>query len=104
SRAPAVMLALGAAVLPGVESARYAIGLRQPSSKDLALDWVNAHVPEGARVVTGVDGLGLDRARYEVMPLGDALAARLRAADAQAVIAPEADLPAGLEVQARLPA
>ena len=33
------------------------------------MDWVHAHVPERARILTTLPELGLDRGRYEVLAL-----------------------------------
>ena len=56
-----------AALSPLGYSLAYVRGVEQPSNKDHALDWVLAHVPAGARVLTTVDDLGLDTSRYEVL-------------------------------------
>jgi hypothetical protein len=61
----AALVCLG---LPAAESARFAFSLAQPTTKDLALDWVNAHVPAGSRILTTwVADMGLDSRRYEVV-------------------------------------
>jgi hypothetical protein len=65
-KAAAALTALAAA-LPLVASANYARQIARPNTKDRALDAVAASVPAGARIVTGVPDLGLDRGRYEVM-------------------------------------
>jgi hypothetical protein len=62
----AVILTLAAAASPAIESARYVYRVAQPGARDRALDWMEANVRPGARVLTTV-GLGLDRARYEVL-------------------------------------
>lgn len=68
-RAPraAAALALVAAALPLQSSLSYVCAITPPSTMDRAVDWIEAHVPPGARVLTTVPDLGLDRERYEVL-------------------------------------
>lgn len=66
---PAVLtagLGLLAATVPFVQSAEYVRDIARPGTRDLALDWVEAHVPDGARVLSTVERLGLDARRLEV--------------------------------------
>jgi 4-amino-4-deoxy-L-arabinose transferase-like glycosyltransferase len=66
---PAVLttgLGLLAAAVPFVHSAKYVRDIARPGTRDLALDWVEAHVPAGARVLSTVERLGLDARRLEV--------------------------------------
>jgi 4-amino-4-deoxy-L-arabinose transferase-like glycosyltransferase len=65
----AAAVALLAAVPPLAASLDYVRGIRQPSSADAVLDWAGANLPEGALVVTSLRELGLDRGRYEVIPV-----------------------------------
>jgi hypothetical protein len=61
-----------AAVLPplwgSLGFARDSVG---PGPRDLALDWIQAHAAPGARIVTELPELGLDRGRFEVVPAPD---------------------------------
>jgi len=68
----AAVLAIGAAVMPAVQSARYVRTLQQPSAQDLTLDWIQANAADGARILSSVKSLGLDRQRFEVL-VADAL-------------------------------
>jgi hypothetical protein len=67
SRAAAVAVALFAAGPPLVQSVRYLGAIARPGTRDRAADWVQANVPPGARVLTALPELGLDRGRYEVL-------------------------------------
>ncbi len=62
-------LFLAAASFPAVASVAYLRSISQPGTKDVALDWIEANVPPGARILTTIGGFGLDRRRYEVMSL-----------------------------------
>jgi hypothetical protein len=90
---PAAPLAVAlAAASPLSAALDYVRGIREPSNQDRALDWTLAHVPPSARIVTTVEGLGLDEARWEVMrrrELDDLT--RLLAGDADAAIVPGDD-------------
>jgi hypothetical protein len=48
---------------------RHVRALGQPGSRDRALDWIEVHVPRGSAIVAGAADLGLDRSRYDVLPL-----------------------------------
>lgn len=63
----ATAIALGAATMPAMDSLRYVRDLRLPSAKDRALDWIEANATDGARILSSVKGLGLDRRRFEVL-------------------------------------
>src|SRR5262249_44746791 len=63
---PAAAVALLAAAPPLAASAQYVRQTARPNTMDAALDAVAARVPAGARVLTGIPGLGLDRERLEV--------------------------------------
>ena len=67
SRAAALVVAGVAAVQPLAGSLDYVQGVSRPGTRDEALDWIEAHVPAGARILTSERDLGLDRARYEVV-------------------------------------
>jgi len=67
SRLLAVVVALAAAAPPLAESIGYVAGVSRPSSKDLALDWIDANLPAGTRFLSAIPDLGIDRARYEVL-------------------------------------
>ena len=68
--APAAALAAVLAVgFPLASSVSYVRAISRPGARDIALDWVEAHLPAGSRVVTTVPGFGLDRGRFEVVAL-----------------------------------
>ena len=81
-------IAVVAALGPLWASGDYVRGVRQPSTRDLAVDWINANVPAGASIVTTLPDLGVPRDRYRVLPiLGlDRGRARLLAEHAAAVV------------------
>ena len=60
---------LGAVVLamPLWHSLEIGHGYAAPSSLDLTLDWLQTHVPRGARVLSALPSLGIDAGRYEVV-------------------------------------
>jgi len=63
--APALLLVIG---VPAASSAAYSYNLTRPTTKDALLDWVEARVPAGARILlTWPADVGLDPARYEVV-------------------------------------
>jgi hypothetical protein len=78
-----------AALAPLAASVDYVRGVRVPSTRDRALDWVDAQVPAGSSVVTALPELGLSRERYRVLPVAglDPERARLLAAHADVVLA-----------------
>lgn len=41
--------------------------LTAPTTLDLALDWIDGHVPPGARILTTLPDIGIDRKRHEVL-------------------------------------
>jgi len=57
------------ASLPLAASVEYLRSITGPLTRDRVIDWAEAHVPAGARVVTGVPLLGLDATRWEVLEL-----------------------------------
>lgn len=61
------LLAVGAVVPPLLASVEGVAGLRAPGTRDQAIDWIEARQPEGSRILTTVEDLGLDRRRYEVL-------------------------------------
>jgi hypothetical protein len=103
---PAAPAALAlAALAPFSASLDYARGIRLPSNRDHALDWALAHVPAGSRVLTTVEGLGLDETRWEVLRRRTLDAEGLliaRDVDAVLVRGPEAERLADL-VRAAIP-
>ncbi|HEY7409816.1 MAG TPA: glycosyltransferase family 39 protein [Vicinamibacteria bacterium] len=69
-RARAAALAAGWAVVVAVPLAAswaYVREIASPSTRDRALDWVESHAAEGARVLTTVERIGLDEGRLEVL-------------------------------------
>lgn len=66
-RAGAGLLAAAAAAFPLASSIDYLRAISTPAAKDVAVDWVEAHVRPGSRVLTTIQGLGLDRSRFEVL-------------------------------------
>jgi len=90
SRWPRASLVLaGIAVLPpGLESLDYVLALRQPLTKDAALDFVEGELSRGARIVSGVPDLGTSRLQYDIAVWsGTAGLDRLALGRADAVIA-----------------
>jgi hypothetical protein len=79
SRVLAALLALAAASFPLRISASYARIASAPSAEDRALDWIQANVPAGSRILetrpgSAVGGnpgmaLGIDRKRFEFLEL-----------------------------------
>ena len=63
----AVCATLAAAALPLAGSVDYVRGISVPGTRDAVLEWIDANLPAGSRVVSSVSGLGLDRGRYEVV-------------------------------------
>jgi hypothetical protein len=63
----AVAVALLAAGAPLAQSVRYLAAVARAGTRDRAADWVGANVRAGARVLTTLPELGLDRARHEVL-------------------------------------
>ncbi len=59
-------LAVLVAAVPLARSLEYVRDIARPGTKDLALDWARSHVPDGARVLSSVERLGLDPRRLEV--------------------------------------
>jgi hypothetical protein len=58
-----------------------------PSPRDLAVDWANAWLPTGSRILNRVHEIGLDRSRFEVVQeTGEATLDRLIAAQSDLVI------------------
>jgi hypothetical protein len=89
TRPLAAVLVLATAAFPLASSLDYLRGIAQPSTKDRALDWITDHVPEGARILTRVPDLGLDRERYEVLSEAQwEPAGRLMAREAELVVTP----------------
>jgi hypothetical protein len=82
-------LALAAAIVPLRSSIDYVSGVRRPSTRDQALEWITESVPAGASVVTAVTDLGVPRDRYRVLPTAglDEARARLLAQHADVVVA-----------------
>jgi hypothetical protein len=87
SRAWAGTALVAATLWPLFVSLGYVKVVTEPGTRDLALDWVEAHVPDRARVVSAVPELGLDPGRIEVVDAtgSDALD-RLLATDADYAI------------------
>ncbi|HEY3120492.1 MAG TPA: glycosyltransferase family 39 protein [Vicinamibacteria bacterium] len=67
--APAAAAVLTLAIGPPlIESARYLARVSQPSARDLAADWIDHNLAQGARVlVTWYANLGVDPRRFEVL-------------------------------------
>lgn len=67
----AALLALLAVLPPLGAAAQYVRKSARPSPRDMALDWIAAHVPPGARVLDLCRDLsfGLDARRYEIVEL-----------------------------------
>jgi hypothetical protein len=84
-----VVAAVAMALPPLWSAARYVRDVHAPGTRDHALDWALAHVPEGATIVTTLPELGFDRGRYVVLAVDgiDPTRARLLADHADLVIA-----------------
>jgi hypothetical protein len=77
-RLAAAAVALG---VPLHASASYVGRIVQPGARDQAADWIEAHLPDGARVLTTFGAeVGLDPARYEVVRMERLDAGTLRLA------------------------
>lgn len=63
-----------AAAFPSLQTSRTEVlRLTTPSASDRTLDWIDSHVPAGARFLDAYQrGLGLDRRRYEVIEVDPA--------------------------------
>jgi hypothetical protein len=83
--AAVLVVAAAAAALPLHASVSFAREMTRPQTRDLVLDWVDAHVPARSRVLSTVPLLGLDGERLEVLSVP-----RLHAGDRPQVL--EADL------------
>jgi hypothetical protein len=96
-----LLVAAVASALPLLSSLTYLRGVVVPSTRDRALDAVNARAGRGSLVVSSVERLGLDPSRVEVMELdGLGLGQRAQIQEADLVVSTEADDPqalAGLE-------
>ena len=69
-----------------------------PSTRDQALDWIGAHVPDGRRVLTSVERFGLDRGKVEVLSSGPLRPdQRLQALHFDYVVVGTEDAPLALE-------
>jgi len=96
-----VLVAGVASALPLLSSLTYLRGVVAPSTRDRALDAVNASARRGSLVVSSVERLGLDSSRVEVMELdGLGRGQRAQLQEADLVVSTENDDPealAGLE-------
>jgi hypothetical protein len=96
--AATTVLAVAVAAPPLVRSLEYVRAVARPGTRDQVLDWVDAHLPPRARVLTTVERLGLDEHRFERIESG-----RLGPHDqplpleADYVLATTADDPAALQ-------
>lgn len=70
-RAAAVALALLALAVPLGAARLYLQQIKLPSTRDLAVAWLANARPDGARVATTVNSLGLDPRRFEILRLKD---------------------------------
>ena len=66
---------LGAALVPLGSSLGYLGYTLTPGAWDRAVDWIDANVPPGSRIVNALPALGLDRSRFEVVRAPARLAA-----------------------------
>jgi hypothetical protein len=89
SRAAAWALALGAALIPLVDSVGYVREVRRPGTRDRAVDWAEAHVALGGRILATRSDLGFDRRRIEVLfTSGNEDHDRLLARNVDAIVGP----------------
>jgi len=94
ARAPALALAAGTLALAPLvpASSRYVIEHVRPGTRDTVLDYLQAHAESGDRVLAGVDDLGLDRRRVELVTLtGSAPRDRLLARHVDWLVLRESD-------------
>jgi hypothetical protein len=83
------LLAGVATLFPLSASIDYVRNIVRPGPWDLAVDWTNANVPAGTRILNGVPDLGLDRLRNEIVPVTGATPAdRALAGSVDYVVAP----------------
>jgi hypothetical protein len=97
---PGLAAALTLLVLarPFSQSVHYVRSLQRPGTRDVALDWIHAHMPYGSRILTAMPELGIDRKRFEVLvpgPLDER--ARLKALHWDLLVVPGPEPPAGFE-------
>jgi hypothetical protein len=79
--------AVSAAVVLLSFSADYLRSVVHRGARDLVLDWTDAHAPRGARILSTVHELGLDRGRVEVLQeTGDPRLDRLLALQSDYVV------------------
>ena len=64
---PAVLLGVAALGLPLFTSATYATHIARPGTRDRAVDWIEAHLDRGSRVLTTINDIGISKRRYEVL-------------------------------------
>ncbi len=92
SRVLGVALLLIAVGVPLNTTIRDVAAFRRPSTLDRVLDWTSANIAAGRRIATTHAQIGLDRTRYEIVPMADWSPAGRRAAGyADVVIAVVAD-------------
>jgi hypothetical protein len=88
-------LVLCGCVVPLADSARYVRQVSRPGTRDAAVDWAEAHLATGGRILTTMADLGFDRRRFEVLPAsGEAARDRLLARTVDAVVGPTAGVEA----------
>lgn len=63
----ALVAGLLALAFPATASWRYLEAIGRPSTRDRAADWIAAHLPGPARVLTEIPQLQLDERRYELL-------------------------------------
>jgi hypothetical protein len=82
-------LALLGCLVPLTDSMAYVRQVSRPGTRDTAVDWAQAHVATGGRILTTMADLGFDRGRFEVLPAtGEPARDRLLARAADAVVGP----------------
>ncbi len=94
---PAALLALLALAFPLNDSRLYLRYIAFPSTREMAVDWLQGVAPRGGRVVTTLNSLGLDPRHFEVLrlkELGPAARLQLDQAEAAVTLAEEEDAPA----------
>jgi len=97
-RSAFVVLAAVAAAAPLLASITYVRGVVAPSTRDRALDAVEAHAPRGSLVLSSVERLGLDPFRVEVFQVdGLSLSRRVQVLEADFVASKDGDDPAALD-------
>jgi hypothetical protein len=88
ARRTALVAAAAAAAFPLASSLSDLVAISRPSVRDRVSDWVSANLATGSVVLSADPGIGLDRARFELLSGVGGPRGALLVAHASAVIAP----------------